>query len=108
MLRILFLSAFIFTAAEAKVSLVTSTTVLKNIADQIGKDRVETFSMIRGFDDPHFVMTRPDFLVRLNTADIVCLIGLDLEIGWMPLLLQQSRNMKIQKGQPGYCDASVG
>ena len=108
MLRILFLSAFIFTAAEAKVSLVTSTTVLKNIADQIGKDRVETFSMIRGFDDPHFVMTRPDFLVRLNTADIVCLIGLDLEIGWMPLLLQQSRNMKIQKGQPGYCDTSVG
>lgn len=108
MLKFILSLLLLFTASEAKVSLVTTTTVLKYIADQIGKDKVETFSMIRGFDDPHFVMTRPDFLVRLNTADIVCVIGLDFEIGWMPLLLQQSRNMKIQKGQPGYCDASVG
>lgn len=108
MLKFILSLLLLFTASEAKVSLVTTTTVLKYIADQVGREKVETFSMIRGFDDPHFVMTRPDFLVRLNTADIVCVIGLDFEIGWMPLLLQQSRNMKIQKGQPGYCDASVG
>jgi zinc/manganese transport system substrate-binding protein len=53
-------------------------------------------------------MTRPDFLVKLNNADILCVIGLDLEIGWIPVLQQQSRNMKIQKGQIGYCDTSVG
>ncbi len=93
---------------EAKISVVTTTTNLKYITEQIGKENVEVYSMIRGFDDPHFVMTRPDFLVKLNTADILCLIGLDLEIGWVPLLLQQSRNMKIQKGQIGYCDTSVG
>ena len=93
---------------ESKISIVTTTTNIKYIAEQIGKDNVEVYSMIRGFDDPHFVMTRPDFLVKLNNADIICVIGLDLEVGWMPILLQQSRNMKIQKGQSGYCDTSVG
>ncbi|MCB1178531.1 MAG: zinc ABC transporter substrate-binding protein [Leptospiraceae bacterium] len=93
---------------EAKVKLVATTTTIKYIADQIGKSKIESISMIRGVDDPHFVMTRPDFLVKLNQADIFCQIGLDLEIGWAPLLLQQSRNIKIQKGQPGYCDTSVG
>jgi zinc/manganese transport system substrate-binding protein len=93
---------------EAKVKLVATTPTIKYIADQIGKEKIESIAMIRGFDDPHFVMTRPDFLVKLNQADIFCQIGLDLEIGWVPLLLQQSRNIKIQKGQPGYCDTSVG
>ncbi len=93
---------------ESKVSIVTTTTNLKYIAEQIGKENVEVYSMIRGFDDPHFVMTRPDFLVKLNNADILCVVGLDLEVGWIPVLLQQSRNLKIQKGQIGYCDTSVG
>ena len=99
---------WILTPLESKVSIVTTTTNTKYLAEQIGKDNVEVYSMIRGFDDPHFVMTRPDFLVKLNNADILCVIGLDLEIGWIPVLQQQSRNMKIQKGQIGYCDTSVG
>lgn len=81
---------------------------MRYVAEEIGGDKVEVESMIRGFDDPHYVMTRPDFLMKLNNADIFCMIGLDLEIGWAPLLIEQSRNMKIQKGQAGYCDASVG
>ena len=109
---LLFLSILIISVfsnrLESKISIVTTTTNIKYIAEQIGKDNVEVYSMIRGFDDPHFVMTRPDFLVKLNNADIICVIGLDLEVGWMPILLQQSRNMKIQKGQSGYCDTSVG
>lgn len=93
---------------QAKVSMVTTITDLKYIAEQIGGEYVDVYSMTRGFDDPHFVMTRPDFLVKLNKADILCVVGLDLETGWIPALMQQSRNVKIQKGQPGYCDASVG
>ncbi|MCB1141829.1 MAG: zinc ABC transporter substrate-binding protein [Leptospiraceae bacterium] len=93
---------------EKKLQVVTTTTNLKYFVEQIGKERVEVFSMIRGYDDPHFVMTRPDFLVKLNKADLFCQIGLDLEIGWIPLLLQQSRNYSIQKGQNGFCDTSVG
>lgn len=92
----------------AKLSIVTTTTDLEYIAKQIGKNKISVKAMIRGFDDPHFVMTRPDYLVMLRNADVFCEIGLDLEIGWSPLLLEQSRNIKIQKGQPGYCDASVG
>ncbi len=93
---------------QAKINVVTTTSDLKYIAEQIGKDKVNVHAMIRGFDDPHFVMTRPNYILMLNDADVFCEIGLDLEIGWSPLLLEQSRNIKIQKGQPGYCDASVG
>ncbi|WP_246047804.1 metal ABC transporter substrate-binding protein [Leptospira ilyithenensis] len=112
MFRFLFLFCFcsvllIPFGLHAKVSLVATTTDIKYIAEQIAGDRVEIYGMIRGVDDPHFVMTRPDFLVRLNQADILCVVGLDLEVGWVPFLQQQSRNIKIQKGQPGYCDTSV-
>ncbi len=92
----------------AETNIITTVTDLRYIAEQIGKNKIKVESMIRGFDDPHFVMTRPDFLVKLSEADIFCQVGLDLEIGWAPLLLQQSRNIKIQKGQNGFCDASVG
>lgn len=91
-----------------KVKIVVTTTDLKYLAEQIGAEKVEVESMIRGFDDPHFVMTRPDFLIKMNKANMFCMIGLDLEIGWVPLLLEQSRNIAIQKGQNGYCDASIG
>lgn len=92
----------------AKVSLVASISDLKYIAEQVAGDRADVYGMIRGVDDPHFVMTRPDFLVKLSEADVLCVVGLDLEVGWIPYLQQQSRNMKIQKGQPGYCDTSFG
>jgi zinc/manganese transport system substrate-binding protein len=106
-----FLFLFLFTLTlglEAKIKFVASHPNIKYIADQVGKDKIDSFAMIRGFDDPHFVMTRPNFLVKLNQADVFCMIGMDLEVGWVPLLLQQSRNIRIQKGQPGYCDTSVG
>lgn len=103
-----FLSIFFTQNLAAKVSLVTSLPDIKYIAEQVAGDRAEVSGMIRGTDDPHFVMTRPDFLVKLSEADVLCVIGLDLEIGWIPYLQQQSRNIKIQKGQPGYCDTSFG
>ncbi|TGL90955.1 zinc ABC transporter substrate-binding protein [Leptospira congkakensis] len=108
-----FIFSFLFSITfvsnlTAKVSLVTSLPDIKYIAEQVAGDRVEISGMIRGTDDPHFVMTRPDFLVKLSEADVLCVIGLDLEIGWIPYLQQQSRNIKIQKGQPGYCDTSFG
>ncbi|MDF3819395.1 metal ABC transporter substrate-binding protein [Leptospira sp. 96542] len=107
LVSILFFSVF-GTPLRAKVSLVASLTDVKYLADQIAGDRADVYGMIRGQDDPHFVMTRPDFLVKLNDADVLCVIGLDLEVGWIPYLQQQSRNIKIQKGQPGFCDTSFG
>ncbi|PJZ46072.1 metal ABC transporter substrate-binding protein [Leptospira brenneri] len=103
-----FISVLFASNLSAKVSLVTSLPDIKYIAEQVAGERADVSGMIRGTDDPHFVMTRPDFLVKLSEADVLCVIGLDLEIGWIPYLQQQSRNIKIQKGQPGYCDTSFG
>ncbi len=82
---------------QAKVSLVATTTDIKYIAEQIAGDRAEIYGMIRGVDDPHFIMTRPDFLVRLNQADILCVVGLDFEVGWVPFLQQQSATQQKVK-----------
>jgi zinc/manganese transport system substrate-binding protein len=94
--------------SKDQLKIVTTSTDLGYIAEQVGKEKVQVTSLIRGFDDPHFVMTRPDFIIKLNRADVFCLVGLDLEIGWAPYLLEQSRNSTIQKGQKGYCDTSIG
>lgn len=105
-LIVIFSNTTIFSKTQLKI--VTTSTDLGYIAEQIGKEKVQVISLIRGYDDPHFVMTRPDFIIKLNRADVFCLVGLDLEIGWVPHLLEQSRNSSIQKGQNGYCDVSVG
>ncbi|MCC5815073.1 MAG: zinc ABC transporter substrate-binding protein [Leptospira sp.] len=104
---ILFFPLSILTA-QSKINVVATTTDIRYLVEQIGRDKVNVISLIRGYDDPHFVMTRPDYLVKMNRAEMFCMVGLDLEIGWVPLLLEQSRNVTIQKGQPGYCDTSVG
>ena len=62
----------------AEVNVITTVTDLRYIAEQVGKDKIKVESMIRGFDDPHFVITRPDFLIKLSEADIFCQVGLDL------------------------------
>src|ERR671932_1066889 len=59
-----------------------------------------------GYQDPHFIEAKPSFVLQLRNADVWAFVGLDLEIGWMPLLLQGARNPKIQMGGSGYLDAS--
>lgn len=99
---------FSFIPIFAQLRVVTSTTDLKYIAEQIGKDKVKVDALIQGKDDPHYMSARPDFLIKLNKADVYCEIGLDLEVGWSYNVLVQSRNSKIQKGQSGYCNTSDG
>lgn len=78
------------------------------MAETIGGDRVETFALAKGYQDPHFVDAKPSFIVRLSRADLLIAAGLELEIGYLPPLIDQSRNTKIHPGNPGYLDASVG
>ena len=61
-----------------------------------------------GYQDPHFVEPKPSFLLLLRNADLLEVVGLELEIGWLPPLLDQSRNTKIRPGAPGYLDVSQG
>ena len=93
--------------AESKFKIITSTTDLAALAQEIGGDKVEVESVARGYQDPHFVEAKPSFLLKLRKADLLLIVvGLELEIGWLPPLITQSTNPKIQVGAPGYFDAS--
>ena len=92
--------------AANKLSVVTATTDLAALVQEIGGDRVEVDSIARGYQDPHFVEAKPSFLLKLRKTDLLVIVGLELEIGWLPPLIQQSGNPKIQVGASGYLDAS--
>ncbi len=92
--------------AAGKLYIVTATTDLASLAQEIGGDRVEVESIARGYQDPHFVEAKPSFLLKLKHADLLIVVGLQLEIGWLPPLITQSGNPRIQPAAPGYLDAS--
>ena len=93
--------------AEAKkLKVITTLTDLASLTQEVGGDKVDVEPMARGYQDPHFVEPKPSFLLKLRNADLLVLVGLDLEIGWLPPLITQSGNGKIQPGSAGYLDAS--
>jgi zinc/manganese transport system substrate-binding protein len=92
--------------ASAQLKVVTSTTDLYDIAKQVGGKKITATHIGEGYQDPHFIEAKPSFVLQLRDADVWAFVGLDLEIGWMPLLLQGARNPKLQPGKPGYVDAS--
>ncbi len=92
---------------QAQLKIVTTIPDLKSIAEYIGGDRVEAFSIATGYQNPHFVDPKPSYILKLSKADVFITVGLDLETGWVPALLNSARNAKIQKGGEGYVDASV-
>ncbi len=92
--------------AAAKLKIVTATTDLAALAQEVGGDRVEVESIARGYQDPHFVEAKPSFLLKLRRADLLIVVGLQLEIGWLPPLITQCGNPKVQVNAAGYLDAS--
>ncbi len=94
--------------ASAKLRVVATIETLADLCRQVGGDRVEVTSLSHGYQDPHFVEAKPSLVLSLNRADALVYVGLDLEVGWLPPLVQQSRNARIQRGQPGNIDASTG
>src|SRR5262249_52511717 len=93
--------------AQSKLNVVATTEDLAAIAREVGGDHVTVDSIAKGYQDPHFVEAKPSFILKLQKADILILVGRDLEIGWLPPLIQQSRNSKVQVGGSGYLDASL-
>lgn len=92
--------------AASKLKVVTATTDLAEFASEVGGDRVEVESIARGYQDPHFVEAKPSFLLKLRRADLLIVVGLQLEIGWLPPLITRCGNPKVQVNAPGYLDAS--
>ena len=88
------------------MNVVTSTEDLAAIVKEVGGDKVSVEALAKGYQDPHFVEAKPSFILKLHGADLLVAVGRELEIGWLPPLITQSRNAKIQPGGPGYLDAS--
>jgi len=94
--------------AASKMNVMTATQDLAALAREVGGDLVNVESIAMGYQDPHFVEPKPSFLLKLQKADVLAVVGLQLEIGWLPPLITQSRNGKIQgPGAPGYMDMST-
>lgn len=96
------------TAFTDKVQVITTTEDLAALVREVGGDRVTVDALAKGYQDPHFVEPKPSFILKLHNADLLVVIGRELEVGWLPPLLTQSRNAKIQPGNPGFLDASAG
>src|ERR1700680_1148806 len=93
--------------AQGKLNVIATTEDLASIGREVGGDRITVESIAKGYQDPHFVEAKPSFILKLQKADLLIVVGRELEIGWLPPLVQQSRNGKIQPGAEGYLDASL-
>ncbi|WP_440999436.1 metal ABC transporter substrate-binding protein [Fodinibius sp. SL11] len=93
---------------SAQIKVVTTLPDLASITRYVGGDQVEVFSIAKGYQNPHFVDPKPSYIVKLSRADMFVTVGLDLEKGWAPQLVESSRNSDIQQGSAGYVDASEG
>jgi zinc/manganese transport system substrate-binding protein len=107
-LAALALSAALIHLAQGKLSVVSTLPDLGALAREIGGDKVNVTTMAKATEDPHFVDARPSFVVSLRSADVLIDGGAELELGWLPPLLQNARNPKIEIGQPGRVQASAG
>ena len=94
-------------ARAAGLKVVTSTEDLAALSREVGGERISVEAIAKGYQDPHYVEAKPSFILKLHSADLLVVVGRELEIGWLPPLLQQSRNEKIQVGSRGYLDASL-
>ncbi|MBF0105699.1 MAG: zinc ABC transporter substrate-binding protein [Deltaproteobacteria bacterium] len=105
---IIVLCLFISLQAFAGLHVVTTTTELAAIATEMGGVHAEVKSLIKGSQDPHYIEPKPSYASILNKADLFIAMGLSLEIGWVPSLLTQSRNAKIQRGHEGFIEPYQG
>ncbi len=109
--RLLASLLFVFGAlasAQAKLNVVATLPDFGSLAREIGGDKVDVTVMAKPTEDPHFVDARPSFVVSMRSADVLIDGGAELELGWLPPLLQNARNPKIEIGKPGRVQASQG
>jgi len=92
--------------AHATLKVLATTPDWAALVNELGGDKVNVYTATSAFQDVHRVDAKPSLVARARTADLVIATGADLEIGWMPVLLQDSGNTKIQPGSPGYFEAA--
>ncbi len=94
--------------ALADLKVATSLTDLASVAQFVGGKHVTAQSLCRGYEDPHFVPAKPSLMKAIQNANVFVSTGLELDGGWLPLVLPGSRNPRIQPGTKGFVDASQG
>jgi zinc/manganese transport system substrate-binding protein len=92
--------------AAEPLNVVATLTDFGKIAEAVGGDKVRVTTIASGVQDPHFVDPKPSYVLKLRDADLLLVNGLELEIGWVPPLLEGARNGRIKPGSPGYVDCS--
>lgn len=107
-LFLFFLFVLLPFTASAKLKVVTTIPDLASLTQEVGGELVEAESLCRGDQDPHYLEPKPSYALLLNRADLLIEVGLELEVGWLPVLLTQARNPNVQPGQPGHLTASEG
>jgi len=100
---IIVLSSYLANAAE-RLSVITSIPDFAWLAAQIGGSHVDSKSLLSGHENPHYVDAVPEFIRLVAAAHVVCIVGLELEVGYMPAVLSRSGNAQVQPGGKGYCD----
>lgn len=90
--------------AFAKLNVVTTITDLRAVAEEVGGEHISVESIAKGTQDPHFIEAKPSFMTKVSRADLLISVGLDLEVGWLPSLMQGARNPKIARGQRGFLE----
>jgi zinc/manganese transport system substrate-binding protein len=93
--------------SAAALRVVATTEDLASLAREVGGDKVTVVAMAKGYQDPHFVDPKPSFILEMSRADVLIVVGRELEIGWLSPLMTSSRNAKVQPGANGYLDASA-
>src|SRR5438128_10278202 len=95
-------------SAQAKLNVVATLPDFGSLAREIGGDKINLVVLAKATEDPHFVDSRPSFVVSLRNADVLIDRGAEREIGWLPPLLQNARNPNIEIARPGRAHASQG
>jgi zinc/manganese transport system substrate-binding protein len=90
----------------AKLNVVATLPWIGSLANDIGKEKIKVTTLVKPSQDPHYVEAKPSLIVEVRRADLLLFNGLELEIGYLPVLVESSRNPKIQPGTPGYFDCS--
>ena len=93
--------------ATAAVRVVATTEDLASLAREVAGDKATVVALAKGYQDPHFVDPKPSFILEASRADLLIVVGREMELGWLPPIINSSRNAKIQPGGSGYLDASA-
>ena len=97
---------FISVPAEGKLNVLTSSTNLKFLTKYIAGDRIHLESLLKGPQDPHFLSAKPSYMLKARKANLLIFVGMDLEVGWLPRIIEGARNPQIQRGRAGYLNTS--